>query len=291
MVDGDATELALGDAPSGSVKQPQGESGESDESGESRVDAAPVDGEKERATAQVDGEKKRASIMRSRRTIMVKLSILGVCLVLLTISSFISLELWSISVAGWVVVACCDALIVRAERGSLRAYFWMVTKRMPWEVAFYVTFMFSMVAVLGQVGFTGRFASWMLVAAGPSSYTASLSFGYISAFLANVLCDLPATAFWSDMLRILCDGLSAATYRVVVLALLLGNTFGCYMTTVGALAGLMWLNIMRTAPGHDRLVLPNALDLTKFGVPTACVVLLLTCTVVWLEVLVVYGSA
>jgi Na+/H+ antiporter NhaD/arsenite permease-like protein len=294
MVDGDATELALGGAPSGSVKQPQGESGESgesDESGKSRVDAAPVDGEKKRAAAPVDGEKKRAGSMRSRRTIMVKLSILGVCLVLLTISSFISLELWYISVAGWVIVACYDALIVRAERGSLRAFFWMVTKRMPWEVAFYVTFMFAMVAVLGQVGFTGRFAGWMLVAAGPSSYTASLSFGYISALLANVLCDLPATAFWSDMLRILCDGLSAATYRVVVLSLLLGNTFGCYMTTVGALAGLMWLNIMRTAPGHDRLVLPNALDLTKFGVPTACVVLLLTCTVIWLEVLLVYGSA
>ncbi len=273
MVGSDAVELMLGDAPSSSAKKPQ------DESSESRGDGAPV-----------VGKRKDGCSMQSRRTMMVKLSILGVCLVLLTISSFVHLEMWYISVAGWLIVLCYDVFLVRSERGSLRAFFWMVTKRMPWEVAFYVTFMFAMVAVLTAVGFTGRFAGWMLVAAGPSGFTASLSFGYISAFLANVLCDLPATAFWSDMLRLLCDSLSPATYRIVVLALLLGNTYGCYMTTVGALAGLMWLNILRTAPGHDRLVLPSALELSKFGIPTACVVLLLTCTVVWLEVLVVYGS-
>jgi Na+/H+ antiporter NhaD/arsenite permease-like protein len=272
MVGSDAVELMLGDAASSSAKKPQ------DESAESRGAGVPV-----------VSKRKDGSSMRSWRTMMVKLSILAVCLVLLTISSFIHLEMWYISVVGWLIVLCYDMFLVRSERGSLRSFLWMATKRMPWEVAFYVTFMFSMVAVLTAVGFTGRFAGWMLDAAGPSGFTASLSFGYISALLANVLCDLPATAFWSDMIRLLCDSLSPAQYRTVVLSLLLGNTYGCYMTTVGALAGLMWLNILRTAPGHDRVVLPRALELSKFGIPTACVVLLFTTTVVSLEVLVMYG--
>jgi Na+/H+ antiporter NhaD/arsenite permease-like protein len=45
--------------------------------------------------------------------------------------------------------------------------------------------------VLTNTGFTGRFALWMVEAAGSSAFTQAVVYGYVSALLVNCFNDLP----------------------------------------------------------------------------------------------------
>lgn len=139
---------------------------------------------------------------------------------------------------------------------------------------------------LSKTGFVDRFAHWMLSAAGSSFLQQSLVFGFTSALLVNVLNDLPATVFWALMTPSLCghytgaSGDGRAHYTGVIMALLVGVNPGCYLTIIGALAGLMWRNIIATQPNVQRLQVPSAWDLTFYGAIVLGPVTLLTCMAV-----------
>ena len=87
----------------------------------------------------------------------------------------------------------------------------------------------------------------------------------------------------------MCDGFNWPTYLTVLYALLVGNNVGCYLTTVGALAGLMWMKILRTTPGSKNVKTPRPIDLSKYAFSIIVPVLFVGCTAVWLEVLIIEG--
>ncbi len=77
------------------------------------------------------------------------------------------------------------------------------------------------------------------------------------------------------MLPSLCTHYTPKSFQVVVQSLLLGLNPGCYLTIIGALAGLMWRTIILSQPGAKRLVVPGMVDLSVYGlvvlVPTVLV--------------------
>jgi len=75
------------------------------------------------------------------------------------------------------------------------------------------------------------------------------SFGMlgISALLVNTMNDLPASAFLADILHHINASdapLNEYLKMVVEQAILVGLNIGCYLTPIGALAGIMWFNII-----------------------------------------------
>ena len=82
---------------------------------------------------------------------------------------------------------------------------------------------------------------------------ASVSMVFLSGFLVNTMNDLPAAALVAELMQqmeIHHGGLEGYTRMVVLQALLIGLNIGCYVTPIGALAGLLWFNIIRLSLIH-----------------------------------------
>jgi Na+/H+ antiporter NhaD/arsenite permease-like protein len=61
------------------------------------------------------------------------------------------------------------------------------------------------------------------------------------------------------------------------MALLVGVNPGCYLTLIGALAGLMWNQIIKSQPGAQKLKCPTGWDLTYYGALVITPVIFATC--------------
>lgn len=85
------------------------------------------------------------------------------------------------------------------------------------------------------------------------------------------------------MLPILCANYDARSFHVVLQALLVGVNPGCYLSILGALAGLMWISLITTNPSAKRLVVPTAFDLSYYGAMVLAPVTLVTCLSISLQ--------
>lgn len=216
-------------------------------------------------------------IMTSTKTRYVKVFTFFLVLILLAISSFIHMQLWVISAASAFVMLCMDLLICHRDGTHRLSYLHQVYQRMPWSIGPFVLIMFTLVNVLTKVGFTGRFAGLMIKAAGENVWSQSLVYGYVSAILVNILNDLPSSVLWSDALPFLCQHYSPRSFHMIVQTLLVGLNPGTYLTIIGALAGLVWKQIITSQPGSNDLKVAGAFDLTFYGVIVLAPVMLATC--------------
>jgi Na+/H+ antiporter NhaD/arsenite permease-like protein len=216
-------------------------------------------------------------LMTSTKTRYVKVFVFFLVLILLAISSFIHMQLWVISAISAFAMLCMDLLICHRDGAHKLSYLHQVYQRMPWSIGPFVLCMFLLVRVLTKVGFTGRFAGLMIKAAGDNVWSQSLVYGYVSAILVNVLNDLPSSVLWSDALPFLCQHYSPRSFHVIVQTLLVGLNPGTYLTIIGALAGLVWKQIITSQPGSKDLKVAGAFDLTFYGVIVLAPVMLATC--------------
>jgi arsenical pump membrane protein len=226
----------------------------------------------------------RARDIRSSRPMWIKVVIFAVCLAFLTASSFLGLELWTICLVTAVVMLAYDLILLRGGNERVGGFFAGVGRRMPWPIAPFVLSFFTLVKALSRSGFTESAANVLVDLGQGSLLKLSLVFGYVSAITVNLMNDIPSTVFWADMVPHLQELLTEEQYRVTVYSLIVGVNPGCYLTLIGALAGLMWINIIKTWPGGDPGKTPTGWDLTTYGVLIIVPVIFFTCLSVVLEV-------
>lgn len=86
--------------------------------------------------------------------------------------------------------------------------------------------------------------------------TASVSITMLSGLLVNSINDLPAAALISELLTqletVTPGGLDEYVRLMVLQGMLVGLNIGCYVTPIGALAGLLWFNIIRREERRHR---------------------------------------
>lgn len=114
---------------------------------------------------------------------------------------------------------------------------------------------------------------------------ASLGSIMASGLLVNLINDLPAAAFLTDLFQhIDAGGMHIYMRLVLIQSLLVGLNIGCYVTPIGALAGLLWFNIIgreerRRQRQHaeaqqagldprplENIAMPDRCDLVRFGI-------------------------
>lgn len=161
---------------------------------------------------------------------------LGACIVLLAVSSYIGVEMWMVSVA----LACSLALFATiyglcAKRGLsvvLRSL-----RRLPYELIPFVLSMFVLVLALNYNGDTMRIAG--LLAEGHPVWTVGGS-----AFVAaNVVNNIPMSVLYSAIVD--SGAIVGSAAKQAVFAAVAASNIGAYLTPVGALAGIMWLGILK----------------------------------------------
>ena len=178
------------------------------------------------------------------------LTILIACTIMLVISSYVSIPMYLIALISLLTlsVGVLTYAIVKKSKPQelLNTY-----KRAPYELIPFVISMFIIVLALSKYNVTKEMAEFL------GSKYVSLSYGFSSLFMANLLNNIPMSVLYSSIeTNLNPNSLTGALYASII-----GSNIGAFITPVGALAGIMWMGILKR---HE--VKYTFLDFIKYGV-------------------------
>lgn len=176
--------------------------------------------------------------------VIVGLSVLGTCLVFLIISSYISLDMWLIS------LICASSLLLfmiiySFFRKDNASFLFHTFKRLPYELIPFFLSMFIIVVALNTQGI-----SYKLMEVLGNNHSIWV-YGYSSFIASNLINNIPMSILYSNM----CCNTEA------VYASIIGSNIGAFLTPIGALAGIMFTGLV-----NENNVRYTFIDFIKYGV-------------------------
>lgn len=174
---------------------------------------------------------------------------LSICTILLVISSYIKIEMWiiTLSFAGSLIIV---SLIYKIFRKSKPKELIKCLKRAPWELIPFIISMFILVLALDKYNVTTKIGNIL------KKGEVILNFGISSIITANIINNIPMSVLFTSITKSLDEkAIEAAVYASIV-----GSNIGAFLTPVGALAGIMFTNILKK---HETKF--SFLDFLKYG--------------------------
>ena len=194
--------------------------------------------------------------MRFRDPLLLVLGLvhLGGATVLLAVGSYLSWDMWLIA-----LVAALSLLILTLPACLLRrrspAILLQCLRRAPWPLLPFILSMFTLILALEEAGAVAAFAA--LLGENATVFT----YGFSSAVAANLINNIPMSALYCALVGYLPKALcEAGVYAAAV-----GSNLGALLTPVGALAGIMWMGMLKKQnvkfgyPGFLRYLAPVGL--------------------------------
>ena len=183
---------------------------------------------------------------------------LGGCILLLSVSSFLSLPMWLITCLFFLSLVVFTMAIGFFRRRSV----FLIARciiRAPWDLAPFVLSMFILVLALGKYGITGALGGFL---SRPETVGGTVaSFGISSFLSANVVNNIPMSVLYSSVI----GGMESSPLTVAALfSAVIGSNLGAFFTPTGALAGIMW-----TGQLHDHGVSFSFTRFVKYGATVA----------------------
>lgn len=208
---------------------------------------------------------KREEILPPLNKIMVGygLTILLICTVLLIVSSYVNfLEMWYVAFGGLVLVVI-GSLIYSLINKNAPKELGQTFKRAPYELIPFLLSMFAIALTLQQYGVTQSTHDFF------GENNTIWVYGYSSLLSANLINNIPMSVLFTSIIQ----GLSGTSLSGAIYASVIGSNIGAFLTPLGALAGIMWMGILKHHEIHFSFV-----DFMKYGiivgVPTATVAFL-----------------
>ena len=156
-----------------------------------------------------------------------------ICLVLLIISSYISIDMWlicficAISLILFIVISS----LIRHQKPMVLKN---TAKRLPWELIPFVISMFIIVLALQKQNVTEIISSWL------KEDHAIWKYGLTSFLACNLMNNIPMSVLFSTIPNFTNPLLqSQAIYATII-----GSNIGAFLTPIGALAGIMFTNLV-----------------------------------------------
>ena len=171
--------------------------------------------------------------IKDKPTVSLAITALGSCIVLMVFSSYIDISMWLIAALCCLVLyfiavveLVCRHLGLSPVRHSLL--------RAPFDVIPFVLSMFVLVMGLNKVGVTAKLSEWLL---GDAEV---LSVGVSSFLSANLVNNIPMSVLFSSVVAPNGTASVPALYAATI-----GSNIGAFFTPLGALAGIMWMALLR----------------------------------------------
>jgi arsenical pump membrane protein len=161
-----------------------------------------------------------------------------VCTVFLSISDYLRFSMWEISLYCAFILAL--AIIVRSSFERKNHVLSGLMFKMPWSIVPFVLGFFIMVRQLYVSGIASEIGVW-LASFGTSNTALIYSYGISSAVASNILNNIPMSVLFTQIM----SGLSGEALRAAAYASIIGSNIGAYFTPIGALAGIMWMSILK----------------------------------------------
>ena len=169
-------------------------------------------------------------IVKDVPSLLIGLSHLGVCLVLLVISSYVELEMW-------LICAVCAISLLLFVMGRFTIGHRPIKpiintiKRLPYELVPFVLSMFVLVLALNGNGATTYLGEFI------SNGNLIFNFGTFGYLFSNLINNIPMSVLFSTFAPAYANG--------AVFATIIGSNVGAFLTPVGALAGIMFTDLVK----------------------------------------------
>ncbi len=183
--------------------------------------------------------------IESKPKLIIGLVHLVVCLVFLVISSYINVEMYLIALICAVSLIVCS-LIASLFTKNKPIYLWKAIKRLPYGLIFFVLSMFILVEGLSETGFTQLLYEML-----GNDYTV-YKYGYSSFIMCNLINNIPMSVLYANIPNLTLDAVYAS---------IIGSNIGAFLTPIGALAGIMFTNLLSKYE-----IKYNFLDFIKYGI-------------------------
>lgn len=178
---------------------------------------------------------KSASMLEDKGLAVIGLIHLGLCIILLSISSYIDLPMWIISL-GFCTSLLVISLIYTAVNATKPKIIVETFRRTPLDVIPFVISMFALILACDKYGISKFLADIIDVGTNKNVFT----FGLASFTASNVINNIPMSVLFSSIIQSVSEsGKVAALYSSII-----GSNIGAFLTPVGALAGIMWMNLL-----------------------------------------------
>lgn len=190
---------------------------------------------------------------------IISLAHLILCVIMLAISQYLNIEMWLISLGCFISVLICS-ISYQKIRGKGIGKVKLALLSMPTEIVPFIIGMFIVVLAMDNVGITKEISDML------KGTDELFSYGYLSFVFSNVLNNIPMSLLFSKIIEI-----EASIPKIF--ATIAGSNLGAFLTPAGALAGIMWMNLLKS---ND--VKLNTISFIKYGliigVPSMSVLLL-----------------
>ena len=182
------------------------------------------------------------------------------CLVFLIISPYIHVEMWLIAMICALSLLTCS-LIIRLITRKEWIYLEDCFKRLPYQLIPFILSMSIIVISLNYQGVASEIGKFL------NNGNLIATYGASSYLLSNVINNIPMSILYSNVPTALSNGqYLKATYASIV-----GSNIGAFLTPIGALAGIMFSNLLNK---YDMKF--TFLDFIKYGFIVSVPVLVVT---------------
>ena len=187
--------------------------------------------------------------IENKVSLIIGLVHLGICLVFLVISSYINVEMWIIS------LICASSLLLISTVMSLITkknwnYITGSLKKLPYQLIPFFLSMFVIVVALNYQGISEKIASIL------GNTNTVWTYGISSFFASNLINNIPMSILFSN----LCANITGTGFKAAVYASIVGSNIGAFLTPTGALAGIMFTNLVNE---HETKY--SFVDFVKYG--------------------------
>ena len=181
--------------------------------------------------------------------VYIGVTILAICTIMLVISSYISVPMYLISAISFITLVFLTLIYFIIKRKTNKAL-WRTFLRLPYELIPFIIGMFTIVLSLQKYGVSEAFANFF------GNKLPTYTYGFSSAFVANLTNNIPMSVFYSSI----CGFANESIKLKAIYASIVGSNLGAFISPFGALAGIMWLSILKN---HD--VKYGYIDFVKYG--------------------------
>lgn len=215
----------------------------------------------------IEGEAETV-VIKDKLLLWVGVVHLAVCTVLLAIGSYINLEMWLVSLCAVASLFLITGIIAIIRRQKPEALVGCI-KRAPYQLIPFILSMFVLIVVLNEQGVTAAIGKLF------GDSLPILKYGATSFVTSNLINNIPMSVLFSSII----ESTGGSAGIAAVFATIIGSNLGALFTPIGALAGIMWSNILNK---HE--VKFGYLDFLKIGVTVAIPTLVAALGSLWLVI-------
>lgn len=193
--------------------------------------------------------------LKSKALVIINLIHLAVVTILLAISNYLHFEMWLIAFVA--AISLSIILITHAIINKTTYIITRVANRVPLGLAVFVLTMFTLVSSLQSVGVFDSIYNFYTSISNSKPVPTILVYGISSALCDNIINNIPMSLAYANIL----SNLSPELLPYGLYSSIIGSNIGAFLTPIGALAGIMWLGILK-----GQKIDFGFLDFIKYGV-------------------------